>query len=352
MQTMIDGRWLYVGHLKDTGTSVLDVSDPAQPKVVRQMPAPAHTVTPKVQLADGLLFVNYEQRTPVPAERHGIAIFDLSDPTAPRELSYFDTGGRGVHRAWFDGGQYAYLAAWPDGFSGQMLIILDVSDPSHPFEAGRWWIPGTWTAGGESLHLPPGVSYKIHHPIILGDRAYVGAWDAGLFILDISDRAHPKTISQLSWLGEGSCTHTTQPLPGRKLLVTTDEAVVDFCADAPKRIRVIDIADERNPRIVGICPPPEGDYCERGGWSGPHNLHEHRQGTFRSEQIVFATYFNAGLRVYDIADPAAPREIAYFVPDPPPGQRFMQFNDLVVDERGLVYATDRLDGGLYVIEVD
>lgn len=353
MQVMLDGQWLYVGHLKDAGTSILDVSDPTRPRLVRQLAAPAHTVTPKVQLGDGLLLINYEQRGRERAARRGFSIHDLGDPTNPRELAYYDTGGRGIHRMWFDGGRYAYVSAHLEGFRGTALVLVDIADPARPVEAGRWWIPGTWEAGGEITEAPPGLEHKVHHAIVRGDRAYVGCWDAGLAILDVSDKARPQTLSWLRWAPEGGgCTHTVQPLPERGLLVVTDEAVRDCCQEPPKRIRIVDASDERNPRVLATCPPPEGDYCQRGGWSGPHNLHEHRPGTYYSDRYVVATYFNGGLRVYDIAEPWTPREVAAFVPDPPAGQRVIQFNDLVVDPRGLVYATDRWDGGLYVIEVE
>ena len=95
--------------------------------------------------------------------------------------------------------------------------------------------------------------------------------------------------------------------------------------------------------------PVTGDYCARGLRFGPHNHHENRPGTFQSDSIVFATYFNAGIRVYDTADPLHPVEIAWYVPAPPPGQRAIQLNDVLVGADGLVFVTDRVRGGLYIL---
>jgi hypothetical protein len=64
---------------------------------------------------------------------------------------------------------------------------------------------------------------------------------------------------------------------------------------------------------------------------------------------VFASYFSAGVRVYDLADPARPAEVAHWVPEPPVGQPVPQINDLFVDDTGLVWVTDRISGGLYVL---
>ena len=68
--------------------------------------------------------------------------------------------------------------------------------------------------------------------------------------------------------------------------------------------------------------------------------------------MFFVSYFNAGLRVYDGADPVAPREIAHYIPECPPGQQAIQINDVWVGEDNLVYITDRLRGGAYILEPD
>jgi hypothetical protein len=81
-------------------------------------------------------------------------------------------------------------------------------------------------------------------------------------------------------------------------------------------------------------------------------LHENRPGSFQSEQLIFATYQNAGVRVFDIIDPFAPREVAHFVPpapekmvDPRPNRpRVIQSNDVYVAPDGLMYVTDVNDG--------
>jgi sugar lactone lactonase YvrE len=75
-----------------------------------------------------------------------------------------------------------------------------------------------------------------------------------------------------------------------------------------------------------------------------------RPGTWQDHNTIYVTYFNAGVRAFDISNPHAPREVAYIVPDAPPGREAIQLNDLVVTADGLVYATDRYAGGLYIFE--
>jgi hypothetical protein len=174
-------------------------------------------------------------------------------------------------------------------------------------------------------------------------------WDSGMVILDVSEPASPQVIAHLTW-EEGGHTHTCLPLPGRSLVVVTDEAVVDGCDGPPHMIRVVDVSDEVNPRVASICPVPQGDFCQRGLRFGAHNLHENRPGTYRSDRLIFATYFNAGLRVYDLSDADAPVEIAHWIPACPPGQVAAQINDVFVDAEHTVYVTDRINGGLYILE--
>jgi hypothetical protein len=348
MQVLRDGDALYVGHVgaSGMGTSILEVSDPARPKLVRQLPAPPGTHSHKVQVAGGLLLVNHERFRGSDAWSAGMAVYRLGDPFTPRQIGWFDAGGQGVHRIVWDGGRYAYLSATPDGAArqGRVWLIVDLADPEHPVEAGRWSWPGP---------VPAGKRYAAHHALVQGERAYLGYGDAGMVILDIADVTRPRLVAQLNW-APGGDTHTCMPLPGRGLVVVTDEATADRCQEDPKLVRVVDVHDETHPAVIGLCPPPEGDFCQRGLRFGPHNLHEHRtaQPAYRSETLIFVTYFNAGLRVYDLTDPTAPAEVAHFIPTPAEGQEAPQSNDVFVDASGLVYLTDRVGGGLDILQPD
>lgn len=353
MQVQREGDALYVGHHGPTGagTSILDASDPTDLRLVTQWPAPAGSHTHKVQVADGLLLVNCEQFRGGDPYRAGMAVYDLADPFQPRRIGWFDSGGRGVHRIVWTGGRYAYVSAIPDGFDDRIFVVVDMADPTRPVEAGRWWWPGQWVAGGEPPTWPDGRRYACHHGLPDGHLAYVGYGDAGLVVLDVTDPAHPRHVADLQW-SPGGDTHTCLPLPDRRLLVVTDEAVTDRCAGEEHLVRVVDIADPAAPRVVSVCPPPVGDFCERGLRFGPHNLHENRPGSYRSQRLVFVTYFNAGLRVYDLADPAHPVEVAHWVPPTPDGQEAVQINDVFVAEDLHVYVTDRVRGGVYVLRPD
>lgn len=366
MQVLREGDALYVGHLGPSGmgTSILDVSDPAAPMLVDQRPAPPGSHAHKVQVADGLLLVNEERFSPLrrrqagtsahgpaPSSRRrsrggepwsaGLPVYDVAtDPFAPRLVGRWDSGGLGVHRIVWTGGRYAHCSATPDGFDDRIWVVVDLSDPERPVEAARYVLDEP---------QPEGKRYAAHHALLDGDgHAFLGYDDAGMVVLDVSDMTAPRKLARLDWQPGGS-THTCLPLPGRKLVVVTDEQVKDGPDTPSRRVRVVDVADPAAPRVLAVCPEPEG-YREAGLRFGPHNLHENRAGSFRSARFVFVTYFNAGLRVYDLAEPAAPVEIAHWVPDAPPGQLAPQTNDLFVEESGRVWLTDRIGGGLYCLE--
>jgi hypothetical protein len=304
-----------------------------------------------VQVADGLLLVNHEQFRGGDPYSAGMAVYDLSDPFQPQQIGWFDSTGKGVHRIVWEGGRYAYVSAIPEGFDDRIWVVVDLADPRNPVAAGRWWWPGQWQAGKEEPTWPDGTRYAAHHAMVDGSIAYLGYGDGNLVVLDIADPQSPQRIGGLQW-EPGGDTHTCLPLPGRNVLVVTDEVVTDNCEGEDHFVRLVDIADPRRPHLISVCPPPEGDFCERGLRFGPHNLHENRPGTYRSADLVFVTYFNAGLRVYDVSDATAPVEVASWVPSTPPGQEAPQINDLFVDADLSVYVTDRVNGGVYILEPD
>jgi hypothetical protein len=350
MQVLRVADVVYVGHTGTTGagTSILDASDPRQPRLVAQWAAPANTHTHKVQVADGLLLVNHEKfpyRKPAAGPfSAGLAVYSLADPLAPEQIGFWPSGGLGVHRIVWTGGTYAHMSVTPDGFRDRIWVVLDLSDPARPREVGRWWWPGL--REDETPTWPAGRRYAAHHALLDGDRGYLGLDDGGMVVLDVADLTAPRTLTRIDW--DGGATHTCLPLPRRQLVVVTDEQQHDGPNPPQRGIRLVDVSAE--PRVASVLPVPEGGYDALPLRFGAHNLHENREHSYRSERVVFATYFSAGVRVFDLADPVAPVEIAHWVPAAPAGQPVPQSNDLFVDTDDLTWVTDRVGGGLAVLE--
>jgi hypothetical protein len=180
----------------------------------------------------------------------------------------------------------------------------------------------------------------------MGDRLYVSYWHHGFYILDIADMSKPKLISG----GNTSPafphpTHTCLPMPkplkGREIMVVADEDVAKLWPAAPAFAWIYDITDEH-------CPIPIATFqvegLDKDGAPQPPMMGCHQPSErFKGSVIPFA-WFAQGLRILDIADPFAPREIAFYEPDPPQGAALSSSNDVTIDDRGLCYLVDRQRG--------
>jgi hypothetical protein len=368
-------RWyLYAALLWGPGFVILDITDPYSHRYIKHVPGPADTMTFQIQIADGKMITAMEAIPDYlgghegPWEHEGFAIWDLEDPENPQKLGVFKTGGSGTHRNYYDGGQYVYATGLPDGYDGHILQIVDISDPANPTEVSRWWREGQWLAGGEG-----GVSAGtlLHGgAYVKGDRAYLPYSAGGFVILDISDKKTPKLVSDLPFsppFEHYIAVHTALPLQDRPLVIVNSEAILENGAGSLGYAGMVDVSDETKPRLISLFPLPEPspgspykNFVERGARFGPHNQHQwqYQDVLLNDENVCFLTYFNAGLRVYDISDERLPKEIAYFLPPDPTDRRgpwpttglIAQTEDVLVDSRGYIFISDK-NQGLYILRL-
>jgi len=376
VQLMVHRGYAYIGHMFSKGFSVIDVKDPTSPKAVQYVPAPPNTWNIHLQTHDDLLLVInakdmfaavefQDERAYYKGElgrkvgtaqgahrtrdwRAGLAVYDISRGDQPSEIGFMPVEGGGIHRLWYTGGRWAYASALIDGFTDYIFITIDMADPAKPRAVGRYWLPGMNIAANETASADPTRRQGLHHPIVHGDTAYLAWRDAGMVILDVADRGQPRLITHKNWSPPfGGGTHNCLPLPDQDLLVVLDEAVLDHQEDGEKLVWLFDIREPSNPVSISTFKSPiDTDYKARPCHFGPHNLHENRPGSFVSSRLIFATYQNAGVRVFDISDRYAPREVGALVPPPParlmdtrPGRKkVIQSADVFVDAAGLFTA--------------
>jgi hypothetical protein len=365
-------RILWVAHESaPTNFTGIDVTDPRKPSIVVQTKLPHERMrSNSLDLAGDLLVVAYQTSSPG-LQPAGFEIFDVSDPLSPRSVTLFDASGptsRGVHHLWFVDGNYVHVASGAPDFTprnrkdDQFYRIIDVRTPTRPSEVGRWWLPGTRDGDPEPppvRHPKFDAGFRAHNTNVYPrrpDRAYIGYLDGGAIVLDVSDMAHPRLISRWDYHPPfPGFTHTVLPLFEPGLLIVSDESTTDGAVDWPKLVWVVDAREETNLVPVSSCPLPLEAHASRGGRFGAHNLHENRPapGSWINERVVVGSFFNGGVRAFDVSNPLRPEEVAFYVPPAPKGSRAgaIQINDVFVDERGIVYALDRLIGGLYVLEM-
>ncbi len=362
------GRWyLYAGHFWHSGWSIVDVTDPSSPQLVKFIEGPRNTATLQVDLHGDVMITSLEKILPgfggdpnAPFDE-GVVVWDISDPASPVQRGHFKTGGTGTHRNFYAGGAYMHLAAGMPGYEGNIYVIVDLTDPSQPVERARWWVAGQHKADGErpekpfiSLHGPP---------YVVRDLAYLPYGSAGMIVLDISDIQTPKRIGALEFSPPFHAqfgVHSVLPLPQKQIAYVSSEDV-SYGKGPLHHASVVDIHDPSNPMLLSLLPYPVApkqapyrNFFEAGGWSGPHNMNhlQHNPDVEKTDDRFYLTYFNAGLRIYDVSDSRQPIETGYFIPpDPqkrygpmPEGRLAVQSEDVLVDRRGYMYLSHKNQG--------
>jgi len=400
-QIVVSDSHAFVGHMKPPyGTSIIDVSDKKNPRLVSQIKLETNAShTHKVRVVGDLMYTNVEQdqrhfkrkaerigtaeaaiaaegRPPTDAEvaaRLGVAVtdmpalrqalkkgydeggfkvYDVSDKASPRAVAYQKTHGFGVHR--FDADErYAYMSTEMEGYIGNILVVYDMAEPSRPTEVSRWWMPGQHLAGGE-VPTWNGYSHRLHHAMRVGDELWAAVWYAGIRVLDASDITDLKVLGAYNYHPPiPEPTHTImpfeQPIGGRRYAAAIDEEHQHRHGRLHGFLWIFDVTDLSDMKPVSIFDVSEMD----SPWSrtpgtrfGAHQYHERLDST-----LVYATWFAGGLRIVDVKNPAEPEEVGHFIPDPVGGAAAPASNDVYVDDRGLIYLLDR-DRGLDILEFD
>ncbi len=371
-------RILFLAHEEGPACfSVIDVTDPTRPVLLQQTKIEAKFVRCNSLGLTGNIMAVAHQTSKQGQPYAGVDVWDVSDLAKLEKISHFDLSGkasRGVHYLTYTDPHWLYMSTGAPDFvprvnnvpmpDDQFFMIVDMSDPRHPHEAGRWWLPGT--AASDADPAPRRISYpsnglRMHSVVVepeMPNVAWIGWIDGGWVILDISDKSHPKPITQYSWASmDHGFAHTLLPIFDKHIMIQSEEAVADNCKDWPKRNWVWDITNIKRPYPLAVFPtaPNKEALCKMGGRFGAHNINMNRPNTQWERSLhntVVGAYFNAGIRINSVKDPSNPVEIGYLIPAPPPTNKThaIEINDIYVDEHGVIYANDRLEGGLYIMK--
>jgi hypothetical protein len=231
---------------------------------------------------------------------------------------------------------------------------MDIKNPLKPEVVSIWGLPWQKNEGGELGNDPvPNANTCTLHgpPMIRGDRMFAAFWGGGMAVIDCADLTDMKLIGHVNWAPPFvGCTHTAWPIGNRPYLVVTDEARGKQNYWDSQFMWIVDIRNEANPTPVSTWFPEREKYFNRGGRFGAHNIVENITDQGPWANIVFITYFNAGLRAVDVSDPLRPKEVGCFVPGVADGEKPVQSNDVGVDDRGLLYVIDRWGKGMHIVE--
>jgi hypothetical protein len=379
-------RWIaYVGHhggsqpnpltgkQEDNGTSIVDVSDPKQPKYLAHIPGePARPGggesggAQMVRICDGSQLPRAD-RTKVYLLRSfgGSAheLWDVTNPAKPTRITVVVSGLRDTHKSWWecDTGIAFLVSGAADWRTRRMTQVYDLGNPASPVFIRNFGLPGQQP--GSTGPVPT----ELHGAMSTGpkgNRVYFGYGTGASGIVQIVDRdkllkGQPEpTDANLIYpqiaridLPPDMGAHTAFPLLGTELaefarqklrpgsaaaagvdhdhdgaapdrtqakrdfIAAVGETTANECLENRQMVRFLDITTEAKPFGVSSWTVPEssGNFCERGGRFGTHSSNENLTPIYYN-RVLFVAHFNAGVRAIDVRNPMQPKEIGFYIP--------------------------------------
>lgn len=356
------------------GMTVVDWRQKGRPKTVAEVDladalGPNGTYHPKDVKVDGDI-AGLANDTEDPG---GVAFYDVSDPSSPEFLSFYEPDPpANIHNLFIEG-DFAYLTLGEptnidtDGDGERDLVrifgdagteIVDISDPANPTHAATWQLKDELPSYAKAGVNP-------NHDLYVQDGlCYNAFWDAGTIVLDVNDPYNPQFVTQFGAAPEGDTeirpwntneesfgeyynevfpvfrylappgnAHYVQPSPDGNYVFVGAETFLD----EPGGIDVWDVTDLDNPTQVGRIDPPEVE-----GFRTSHNFDV-------TNNRLHTSWYEGGVRVYDITDPSEPEDLAAYNPD---GYSFWT----AVTERGMTigsaYGGGSDQGGLVFLNND
>jgi hypothetical protein len=318
---------------------------------------------------------------------------------------------------------------WQQSGSTQHVYIYDLSNPTKPVFIRQFGLPGQQPTASVAtqqpcLNAPSDTCFEgttnppggVHGPVSMGtvvNRVYMPYGVGASGVIQIDDRmklvngcktsgpgANPNASSncknsptqadllwpQVSWVtmnpengGHSSMPVFNVPIPeaqsnfgdgtpeSKSLLFVSSEGTANNCfGQAPHDSWILDIANEQTPWPMATLSVPQfpGNFCGKGARFGAHAVTEQIYPPYYGK-IISVSWFNAGVRVWDIRDPKNPKPIAYFIQAPNSNTAAScstingvtncfnaTMNDYVeYDDRGFIYAADRAGTGVTILSL-
>ena len=232
--------------------------------------------------------------------RDGLVIVDISDPSHPIKLGTYNTAGHAYSVTLSSNGQKAYIADWENG-----LVIVDVSDPAHPTKLGSYN-----TAG-------------LSHNLTLssdGTKAYVADEENGLVIIDVSDPTHPTKFGSYDRAG-----YTED-------VTLSNDGTKAYLADYQSGLVIVDITDPAHPTKLGSY--------STAGYSWGVTLSSDGTKAYIADD-------DNGLVIVDISDPSHATKLGSYDIDEHDAYAF----DVTLSSDGTKAYVAAYKGGLVIVDI-
>ncbi|MFC5970764.1 LVIVD repeat-containing protein [Halomarina salina] len=302
------------------GFASVDVSDPENPSVLanptdlladRENGPMKQIFDVKVE-GDRLLVAGPAQSTQNSVS--ALVLYDVSDPAAPEQVGVYETESIN-HNVFLSDGVAYRGDNYADGLQSENPVVM--IDVEAGEELGRWSPVDENEAWGDVY-----TGLRVLHDMYVQDGvAYLAYWDAGTWLLDVSDPASPSVINhvrgrppeELASLSGSQVTNENLQPPGNDhyVAVNDDASVLgvgmeswdteaDEDDDGPSGIELFDISDPTTAEsLATITPPPTDQPTYSGVWTTSHNF------DFAGDRL-YTSWYSGGVKVFDVSDPSAP----------------------------------------------
>jgi len=294
----LGNEYALIGH--DAGTSIINITDPANPFEVTMIPGPTGptSIWREIKTYQQYAYVVTEQTSPT--DLTGIQIIDLSGlPDSATFIKRYiwpvvDSTNARAHTVTVDGQGYLYIqggTATLGGTDAGGIRIIDITDPVNPQPVSTYDTKYVHDAFIQDSIL---FAHNIREPF--------GTID----ILNISDRTNPQLIT--THIYAGLLAHDSWTTADRNYLVSSDEF-------AGQTLKIWDISvlwdndPNNNEEIVLV-----GEYIS----DTTQIAHEPRI----RDDYAFVSHYVEGVRILDISDPSDPVEVGYYDTFQQPGGLF------------------------------
>ncbi|HEV2814237.1 MAG TPA: hypothetical protein VGW10_13365 [Solirubrobacteraceae bacterium] len=402
----VHGNYAYVGSRTDgpepnTGVFVVDISNPAAPKVVNEIGRPTagnpgeSSRELRILPDKGLLIVLNHGCSEI---IHGCASAATTVGLAPGVTSnyrFYDITGENAAAPklvstylpsrnqpqtpheffiWTDPERPSRVLLYQttpsnDASGRENLIVTDISKARQgDFPEIEKWTTRIGNPQRDNRLHSLTVSYD-------GKRAYLAYLGGGFLVADTSDFAENRPEPEVRlvtpvdkrvfWTNPGA--HSAIKIPGTTYALTTDEVYGKIGALLPDHgcpwgwVRTIDIAREDAPVVAAEykLPVNEEKFCETVSQTRENFSSFASHNPTLTRNLAILTWHSAGLQAIDLSDPARPKPAGEFIPEPLPavqledpalssGEDKVVMWSFPIVKDGLIYAID-LRNGLYVL---
>lgn len=389
------------GECPATGVKIVSLSQIANPQLVSAAGGVPGASQANVRIATGvtspyfhsggsgdIMAVTEQPCDPhnVTANETGVQFFDITDPTNPRFLGSWNSGVNGADDVAFvsvpgpvnnvgevDQSQdklYALVAVpgsetSPAGNGQGDLRVLDITNPASPQQIGNWGVLAATDEllGDVVMGQDPRVFLATINLSSDGKTAYLGYWDEGVVVLNVSDPTQIATNNAGIFLN-----HITYPITSLATTSTPAEPEGNTRAALPM-VNDTDllIADQvcassmtpnpsnpaqqvpANPAVAIVCGPPvpltltsgwgfvrtyslaaQGAATLEGFFANPQSISAPApdDGIYTAHSLAwngdpthphaYVAWYSAGVEDLDISSIAPPTRLASFIPPDTP----------------------------------